>query len=278
MFLDKLTSIFTYSISPERKLSLARRETEKIKIAEEELERQRLLILHNRYRGGGLGREGTPQSWLSEEQEIDLSIARKNRLIWNRPGKGFYVTTFHADQDNTRIRFNSLASPYYRIHRGYIKADFNKIYLTNTAQVSGKILRFVVSSKDSVEFRLETGADIQNAYDELVLIRGLTESIKLNNIRAATAPTIQNVTLTNADEEYNMTIPENTKRFKVVLADLATFRLAYETGKVAAPTAPYWTQPANIPYEEKIGLYLNSKTVYIASPVSAKVAQMASWV
>jgi len=277
MFLDELARVLRLNVSADEKVELAQAETEKIILAEEELEMQRIIALRTRFRGQEKEEGEANINWFSDEQVIDLGVARENEVIFNRGGKALYITEFHASPDNTRIRFNNVASPYYRMHRGYIKANFSKIYLTNAAQ-SGKTLKFVVSSRDFAEFHLEVGYDIQNVYDDVHSTMGLIDSIKLNNIRAACLPTIFNVAITNADTEYSQAIPAGTKRIKVVLADGATFRLAWETGKVAAPTAPYWTQPANIPYEEKIGLYLSAQTLYIADSVGTKICQILCWV
>ena len=277
MFLDELARVLRLNVPADQKIKLAQAETEKIMLAEQELERQRIIALRTRFRGQEREEGEADINWFSDEQIIDLGVARNNKLIWDRGGKALYVTHFHANQDNTRIRFNNIASPYYRMHRGYIKNNFSKIYLTNTAQ-SGKTLQFIVSSRDFAEFHLQAGADIQNVYDEIVTSRGLLDVLKLNSIRAATTPTIYNVTITTANTEYPQALPAMTKRFKVVLADGATFRLAYVAGKVATPTAPYWTQPANIPYEEKIGLYLSGITLYLASPAATKIAQIVCWV
>jgi hypothetical protein len=93
----------------------------------------------------------------------------------------------------------------------------------------------------------------------------------------AGTPTIYNVTLTSANTEYSQVLPANTKRFSVHLRDYATFRVAYVTGKVAAPTAPYLTIAANGElYNE--GLDVSSKTLYLASPSAGKTAEIEVWV
>jgi len=84
------------------------------------------------------------------------------------------------------------------------------------------------------------------------------------------------VALTNADTEYSQALPANTKKFRVHLRDYATFRLAYETGKVATPTDPYETIPAGSEkYED--GLNLSALTIYLASPVAGKTAEVEAW-
>jgi hypothetical protein len=84
------------------------------------------------------------------------------------------------------------------------------------------------------------------------------------------------VALTNADTEYSQALPANTKKFRIHLRDYATFRLAYVTGKVATPTDPYETIPAGSEkYEDE--LLAASLTVYLASPVAGKTAEVEAW-
>ena len=82
--------------------------------------------------------------------------------------------------------------------------------------------------------------------------------------------------LTAADTEYFQALPANTKKFRIHLRDYATFRLAYVTGKVADSVDPYETIPAGSEkYED--GLNLSALTVYLASPVATKVAEIEVW-
>ena len=91
-----------------------------------------------------------------------------------------------------------------------------------------------------------------------------------------TTPTKYALTLTSTDTEYSQALPVNTKKFRIHLRDYATFRLAYETGKVAASTDPYETIPAGSEkYED--GLNLSALTVYLASPVADKTAEIEAW-
>ena len=84
------------------------------------------------------------------------------------------------------------------------------------------------------------------------------------------------VALTLVDTEYSQALPANTKKFRVHLRDYATFRLAYETGKVATPTDPYEIIPAGSEkYED--GLNLSALTIYLASPVAGKTAEIEAW-
>ncbi|MDP2718271.1 MAG: hypothetical protein Q8P44_00340, partial [Dehalococcoidia bacterium] len=88
--------------------------------------------------------------------------------------------------------------------------------------------------------------------------------------------TIYNVAVTGANTEYSQVLPANTKRFMVHLRDNAAFRLAFVTGKVATPTAPYFSVPANMAYSED-GINPAASTLYFASAVATKTAEIIAW-
>jgi len=96
---------------------------------------------------------------------------------------------------------------------------------------------------------------------------------------AATQPFIYNVAMTNADTEYSQALPEGTKRFSISVQSGAAadiFRVAFVTGKVATPTAPYLTYAGDVEYFED-ALSLDSQTVYFACDSAGKVAQIIAW-
>jgi hypothetical protein len=96
---------------------------------------------------------------------------------------------------------------------------------------------------------------------------------------ATTAVNTTTVALTLANTEYYWDAPIGgltVKKFTMKLRDLATWRLAFVTGKVAAPTDPYVTVPANAIYWED-GLNLTAYRIYFASPVATKVMEIIVW-
>lgn len=92
-------------------------------------------------------------------------------------------------------------------------------------------------------------------------------------------PTIQNLTLTNADTEYTLTLPSGTRYFSVQTRDGATARRAWVTGKVATPTNPYVTVQANQGHNspEKVSVAGTSLTMYFASSSAGTVVEVESW-
>ena len=93
---------------------------------------------------------------------------------------------------------------------------------------------------------------------------------------AATTPIIYNVTMTAADTEYSQALPSYTKRFSLQCLTDFDVRFAFETGKVAAPTAPYALVRAGMNYFEE-GLFLSSVTLYVACADAAKIAEIIVW-
>lgn len=99
-------------------------------------------------------------------------------------------------------------------------------------------------------------------------------------ILSVSEPTIYNVTMTNADTEYSQALPAGCKRFSLsVQAGAAAdiFRVAFVTGKVATPTAPFLQYPGDVEYFED-DVNLAAQTVYFADDSAGKVMQILAWV
>jgi hypothetical protein len=92
----------------------------------------------------------------------------------------------------------------------------------------------------------------------------------------ATTPTIYNVTMTNANTEYSQALPSNTKKFLIQTRDGTAFRFAYVTGKVATPTAPWLTVPANSVYYEDM-IEEATQTLYFACASAGKIIEIVTW-
>jgi len=91
----------------------------------------------------------------------------------------------------------------------------------------------------------------------------------------ATTPVIYNVTMTLADTEYSQVLPANTKKFLIHTRDGTTFRIAFVTGKVATPTAPYFTIPGGNGYSED-GIKA-TPTLYFGCGSAAKEIEIIAW-
>lgn len=76
---------------------------------------------------------------------------------------------------------------------------------------------------------------------------GICQSTLVNR---ATTPSIYNVGMTMANVEYSQALPANCKKFLMHTEDGTEFRMAFETGRVAVPTPPFFTVPVNSSYNE----------------------------
>ena len=107
--------------------------------------------------------------------------------------------------------------------------------------------------------------------DSAVAIKTAVEALT----PTATTPVIYNVTMTSADTEYNQALPANVKKFLIHTRDGTAFRVAFITGKVATPTAPYFTVLTNDAYyEDDIKA---SVTLYFGCASAAKIAEIIAW-
>jgi hypothetical protein len=224
------------------------------------------------------------------------------------------IHSFSGDPTKTFIQFDpsdSLSRQRIKNNGKWKWEEERIVYVVNTEAQAGKSLVILMGPRGTdIEggtpaFQVEntSGATIDpstedkqdDAITELTALKTRlgevntdpTENTVLERLKAletaidklplkAGTPTIYNVTLTSANTEYSQALPANTKRFSVHLRDYATFRVAYVTGKVAAPTAPYFTIAANGElYNE--GLDASSKTLYLASPTAGKTAEIEVW-
>ena len=94
-------------------------------------------------------------------------------------------------------------------------------------------------------------------------------------------PNIYNVTMVNADTEYSQVLPMQCLNFMVHTRDESEFRLAFETGIVAVPGAPYLTVKAGSRYYEP---EINNDyplatriTLYFASDSDGKIIEIVTW-
>lgn len=82
-----------------------------------------------------------------------------------------------------------------------------------------------------------------------------------------------NITLTSANTEYSQALPDGTRSLKFNCRTANAVRYAFESGKVAAPTAPYLTLKRNGKYRSDKN-DLTSKTVYFAAGVAGLIVEM----
>lgn len=92
------------------------------------------------------------------------------------------------------------------------------------------------------------------------------------------SPTVYNVTLTDAGTEYSQALPDGCKHFSIQCRTAFDVRFAFETGKVATPTAPYATVKSGGAYTSPEKLcYDGTGTLYLASSQAAVVVEIVAW-
>lgn len=91
-----------------------------------------------------------------------------------------------------------------------------------------------------------------------------------------TTPTVYNVPLTNADEEYSQVLSANTREFRFRCRTLFDVRYAFVADKVATPTAPYLTLPGGSDYWSDND-NLAATTLYFATDEAGVVVEIEEW-
>jgi len=237
MLFDKLGKIFRAAIDDD----------EKVRLAQEEIETQGNVLV-----GQMLKRrprlDPAKMQWFSEEQVVDLGKAHSNTRIWNRGGRGLFITKMDGTPTSTLIRFNNIAGSTYEVRPGYIKGAFQKIYLTNAAE-AGKTLKFVVGYKNFAEFMMcASTVKIENVASTIINPATL-ESIQ-DLPQKITAFEMLIGVIGTANFEYSQILPDHTKFLELYFREGADqeVRIAFVTGKVADPVEPYRTLKHEIPY------------------------------
>lgn len=93
---------------------------------------------------------------------------------------------------------------------------------------------------------------------------------------ASRRPAIRNITMAVANTEYRYQFPKSVKKFTLHCRDGTAFRLAFQRGKVALPTEPYFTVLANVAYNED-NLDVEELHIYFACGAAAKVIEIIAW-
>ena len=93
----------------------------------------------------------------------------------------------------------------------------------------------------------------------------------------AAAPVLFNQTLTAANTEYTITLPAGCTHFEMQARTNANVRFAFETGKVATPTAPYMTLKAGYTYSSYNLWGSQTLLVYVATPTAGTIVELIAW-
>ena len=85
-----------------------------------------------------------------------------------------------------------------------------------------------------------------------------------------------NVTCTSANAEYSTELPDNTRAITVQCRTAHVLRIAFETGKVATPTAPYFSIKANDRIQVSPVRMIRQK-LYVGAPDAGSIAEIICW-
>lgn len=90
--------------------------------------------------------------------------------------------------------------------------------------------------------------------------------------------TFSTTLLATANTEYTIVLPKGTKQLEVFTnTSGASLRVAYDTGKVAGPTEPYYPiVPGRTYYEQEL-LLDAPKNLYVASTVNSTNLNVKIW-
>lgn len=88
--------------------------------------------------------------------------------------------------------------------------------------------------------------------------------------------TTYNKTLTDANTEYSQALSLSCRHFTMQCRTAVDVRFAFETGKVATPTAPYATMKSGSVYSspEKFEVPVGGLTVYLASGSAGVIVEI----
>ncbi len=192
---------------------------------------------------------------------FDLAIARTNELFWC-VGDFIGVETITG---SCTIKINEVKRDTINLQKvKKVYTPFYRFYMTNSAQ-AGKTLTLYIGG--DAAFEIEVAGKM-----------GIIDSAgtDIDPLSSADTPAIYNVTMTLADTEYSQALPSNCKKFLIHTRDGTAFRLAFVTGKVATPTAPYFTVPSANSYNEDL-IQPSTLTLYFGCAEAGKVIEIIAW-
>lgn len=160
----------------------------------------------------------------------------------------------------------------------------NEVVLKGTSSNTGEevLLTAIIDGDGKAALRTVDAAPWLLAKDSAgnvtqILTNG--DGVVVVNPQRPTAITLYNITCTNANTEYSTPLPIDCKRFRLSIRDglpTANYRVAYVTGKVATPTAPYLKFLGDYIYDvDQFDVY--QPYIYFASSLAGSVVQIEAW-
>ena len=103
-----------------------------------------------------------------------------------------------------------------------------------------------------------------------------SEDNRISPVASSTNGVIYNITIADINTQYSQALPSGVKKFTFQNRADIDIRWALVTGKVATPTAPYFTLKAGMNHYED-NLNLSGKTLYVASGTASQVVELIIW-
>lgn len=95
-------------------------------------------------------------------------------------------------------------------------------------------------------------------------------------VRPAATPHVLNLNAPAANTEYSVALPANTRMFSLMLQENdAAYRIAFEAGRVATPTAPFINIPTGGSFSQDN--LRTSATIFFASTTANRWLQIIAW-
>lgn len=136
--------------------------------------------------------------------------------------------------------------------------------------VSGNV-RIEVQTTDSASLELRVKA-AESTLDADSFQDDVTEGVN-DSALVVTNPAIQNVVAVDADTEYSISLPADTKRFAIKARGNAQLQIAYEAGESGTD---YWTlNPGSYLIEDNINL--TGQVLYVRSSKAGETVEVKSW-
>lgn len=93
----------------------------------------------------------------------------------------------------------------------------------------------------------------------------------------ASTPVVYNVTLTDADTEYELVLPDGTTYFEFQARQNVDIRYQWQPGYVATPTAPYLTLKRGYTYDSYNMWGSQTISLFLASSTAGTVVEVNAW-
>lgn len=205
----------------------------------------------------------------AEQAQAYYEIAKLN------PSKRFVIYFEYPDNPGVKIR-RAIALLWNR--RPYFTLDLIPRFTRRNSLLVGVGVKIWGRFEDDAE--TAWNGELQGT-DTAVVTVGASEEAPASDAFDVKDPEILTLTLTQADTQYPLSIPDGTRRFYLKCRgdasdQIADFRYAWASGIVANRTGNYEVVPASAEDGES-GVWLVGKSLYLASSTPGVAVVMRVW-